>query len=247
MFSRWKYNFSKIEKIICVSDKIKQVLTPFIKEKNKIEVAHSGIDIKRFENKTNTGILHKEYNLDSDVKIVANISALADHKDYFTYIDTVAEFKKTTDQKVKFFIIGEGELRKKIENYIAEKSLNEDIILTGFRNDISDILPELDVFLMTSKEEGLGTTVLDAFANNIPVVATAGGGIPEMVIHEKTGLLYPIKDAKGLAEGLQRVLSNNHLKKDLTSGAYKRLLGNFTKEQTAKKTYEVYQQVLTPS
>ena len=245
LFSSWKYNYPKIEKIICVSDKIRQILTPFIKNNDKLEVAHSGIDIKRFENKTDHNILHTEYNLENDIKIVANISALAEHKDYFTFIDTVEEFKTiNTKHKVKFFIIGEGELREKIETYISQKGLSNDIILTGFRKDIPKILPELDVFLMTSKEEGLGTTVLDAFANNIPVVATAGGGIPEMVINEKTGLLYPIKDAKGLAQGLDRVLNDSLLKEKLTTGAYSRLLENFTKEQTARKTYDIYHEVL---
>lgn len=244
LFSRWKYNYSKIERIICVSDKIKDIITPFIRKRSKVRVSHSGIDIKRFTNTSNTKILHNEYGLNSETKIIANISALAEHKDYFTFIDAVEEFKKQSNHNVKFFIIGEGELRHRIESYISDRHLEADIILTGFRKDIQDILPEIDVFLMTSKEEGLGTTVLDAFANKVPVVATAGGGIPEMVRHEETGLLYPIKDAKGLALGLDRVLSDPILRETLTNGAYDRLLGNFTKEQMARKTYDIYQEVL---
>jgi glycosyltransferase involved in cell wall biosynthesis len=244
LFSRWKYNFSKIERIICVSDKIKDIITPFITKASKIRVSHSGIDMKRFSHTVNTNILHNAYGLDSKTKIVANISALAEHKDYFTFIDAVEEFKKLGNHHVKFFIIGEGELRFKIESYIFDRHLEDDIILTGFRKDIPDILPEIDVFLMTSKEEGLGTTVLDAFANKVPVVATAGGGIPEMVIHEKTGLLYAIKDAKGLAQGVDSILSDSALSKTLTDGAYARLQDNFTKEKMAHKTYDIYQEVL---
>ena len=244
LFSRWKYNFSKIERIICVSDKIKDIITPFIRIKSKVRVSHSGIDIKKFASKSDANILHKEYGLNSNTKIIANISALAEHKDYFTFIDAAEEFKKKSDHDVKFFIIGDGELQQKIESYISDKQLEDDIILTGFRKDIPDILPEIDIFLMTSKEEGLGTTVLDAFANRVPVVATAGGGIPEMVRHEETGLLYPIKDANGLAQGLDRILNDPSLRETLTNGAYDRLLGNFTKEQMARKTYDIYQEVL---
>ena len=82
----------------------------------------------------------------------------------------------------------------------------KNILLTGFRTDIFEVFPELDILLFTSKEEGLGTTVLDAFACEVPVVATAGGGIPEMVIHQKTGWLAAIGYAEQLAEGVEQIL-----------------------------------------
>lgn len=242
--SKWKYNYSKIRRIICVSEKIKKVMSPFISNKKRLVVAHSGIDPSRFKDTQNKGILHKEYGLDNDVKIVGNISALADHKDYPTFINTAAEFKKTATQKVKFFIIGEGSLREEIEGLIEEKGLKDDIIMTGFRNDIADIIKELDVFLITSKEEGLGTTVLDAFASKVPVVATAGGGIPEMIEHQNTGLLYDIGDYKNVALGVKIMLEDEKVVKRITNAAEEKLLAEFTKDQTAKKTLEVYKGIL---
>lgn len=241
--SKWKYNYSKIKRIICVSEKIKEVMTPFIKDKKRLVVAHSGVDINRFKVNKNTGILHKEYQLEDDVKIVANISALADHKDYPTFINAVEEFKKISDEKIKFFIVGEGNLRGEIEGLIEAKGLKDAIIMTGFRNDVAAIFPELDVFLITSKEEGLGTTVLDAFANNIPVVATAGGGIPEMVEHKNTGLLYGIGDYKGVANGVKTMLEDEKLAQRLVEEASEKLKSEFTKDQTAKKTLEVYKSI----
>ena len=242
--SKWKYNYSKITKIICVSEKIKEVMLPFIQDKNRLVVAHSGIDINRFKESKNKGILHKEYCLEKEVKIVANISALADHKDYPTFINAVSEFKKINNEKVKFFIIGEGDLRSEIETLIQAKELKEDIIMTGFRDDITSIFPELDVFLITSKEEGLGTTVLDAFANKIPVIATAGGGIPEMVEHQNTGLLYDIGDYKEIAKGVKLLLEDSALTQGLINGASKKLSEEFTKGQTAIKTLAVYKTIL---
>ena len=238
--SKYKYNHPRIKKVLCVSEKIKEIISPIIKDKSKLEVVYSGIDLKRFAGKTNTNILHKEFGLDADTKIIANISALAPHKDYFTFVETVEEFKKISTEKVKFFAIGEGNCRTEIENYIKQKGLENNIILTGFRNDVADIFPELDVFLITSEEEGLGTTVLDAFANKIPVVATTGGGIPEMVKHNKTGLLYSIKTPKELAKGVKEVLENSTEAKKRTENAYQLLTEKFTKEQTAKQTLEVY-------
>ncbi|MCH7534387.1 MAG: glycosyltransferase family 4 protein [Bacteroidetes bacterium] len=239
--SKWKYNYSPIKKIICVSERIKEVMSPFIKDKKRLVVAHSGIDINRFNGMMNSKILHYEYGLSDDTKIVANISALADHKDYPTFINVVKEFKNICNKKVKFFIVGEGSLKYEIESLIEENELNNDIIMTGFRNDIADIFLELNVFLITSKEEGLGTTVLDAFASKIPVVASAGGGIPEMIEHDTTGLLYEIGDFKGMAEGVKLLLENDEVVQRLTNEATNKLIGEFTNDITAKKTLEVYE------
>ena len=76
--------------------------------------------------------------------------------------------------------------------------------MTGFRKDIPKILPELDIFLFSSKTEGLGTSLLDAFACQVPVVATNAGGVPELIIHEKTGLLSPTKDPQSLAKNVSQ-------------------------------------------
>lgn len=241
--SKWKYNYSKIEKIICVSHKIKEVMTPFIQEKDKLSVVHSGIDLQKF-NHTNRGILHQEYGLNEDTKIVANISALADHKDYPTFIRAAKEFFAQQEANVKFMIIGTGELAEPLKQMIQEHGLDKKIIMTGFRNDIPLILPEIDIFLITSKEEGLGTTVLDAFANRIPVVATAGGGIPEMVEDQNTGILCAVGDEKCLANGIHNLLKNKELKQSLTQNAYQKLTDQFTKEKTATQTLSIYQTVL---
>ena len=241
--SKYKFNYSKIDKIICVSEAIKAMILPSIKEKNKVTVIHSGFDFGRFKESINTQILHKEFRLDKDVKIVANVSALAPHKDYITFINAAKHFL-SKGGKAKFFIIGDGPSKKEIENYIRQNKLVQYFILTGFRTDIENILPEIDVFLITSKTEGLGTTILDAMANKVPVVATAGGGIPEMVKHEITGLLYKTMDYEGLAEGVARILNDERLKKEIVNNAFHLVTNHFSKTLTAEKTEKVYQDIL---
>ena len=100
------------------------------------------------------------------------------------------------------------------------------------------------MFLMTSETEGLGTSILDAFAAKVPVVATAAGGIPEMIIHKKTGMLAPIKDAENLARNVNELLANANLRAELIAGAYQHLQ-SFSKEQTALKTLEIYKEILS--
>ncbi len=242
--SNHKYNHRQIKKIICVSEKVKTIIGATVKDKEKLCVVYDGIDLERFEGTQNSHILHGEFNISADTKIVANISALADHKDYITFVNTAKVFIQQHEIPVKFFIIGEGECREEIEQRIEELDLQDHIIMTGFRNDIDAIFKEIDVFLMTSKEEGLGSTVLDAFANRVPVVATAGGGIPEVVQHEKTGLLCPIQAPEELAESLFRMLSDEALRATVTSNAMTILHQKFTKEVMAQQTLEWYKAVL---
>ncbi|MCJ8166881.1 glycosyltransferase family 4 protein [Pontibacter sp. E15-1] len=240
--SRYKYNFGGIKRIICVSDKIKEVVSRSLKRPEVCVTVHSGIDMSRFAASNRQQNLHRAYNLPPQQKLIGNVSAIAPHKDYFTFVDTAALLlQQRTD--LTFFIIGDGPLRRQVEAYVQEKGLQESIIFTGFREDVPQLMPELDVLLVTSETEGLGTTILDAFACRTAVVATAAGGIPEIVLHEKTGLLAAVKDAPALASHLQRLLSDATLRESLTEQAYKMAL-TFSKEQTALKTAAVYKEVL---
>src|SRR5690606_32318917 len=83
--SNYKYNHPSIKKIICVSETIVQITAKGIRDKSKLLCIHSGIDLDKF---TNSGNLRREYDIDDDCILVGNTSALADHKDYFTFVDT---------------------------------------------------------------------------------------------------------------------------------------------------------------
>jgi L-malate glycosyltransferase len=241
--SRFKYNYPLVKRIICVSDIIKQIVSMSVNDKSKVITVHSGIDLSRFERISREGRLHKEYNLSADVRLIGNVSALAPHKDFSTFLRTVNILKERL-QNVMFFIIGSGPEKENIENEIRQQNLGKFVIMTGFRDDIPEILPELDLFLMSSETEGLGTTLLDAFACKVPVVATAAGGIPEIVIHDKTGMLSPVGNAEALAENAVRVMNDKMLREKIIGGALK-LLSSFTREATAVKTIAEYKSVLS--
>jgi L-malate glycosyltransferase len=245
--SRVKYNHSCIARIICVSDKIREIIHPAIKNPKVLTTIHSGIDESRFENAVATGILHREFNIPVNARIVGNISALAPHKDYKTFIDTAAEVLKS-ENDLYFFIIGDGPEKSNIENFRQASGVSDRIIMTGFRTDIPSILPELDVIVMlvTSETEGLGTTILDAFACKVPVVATEAGGIPELVINERTGLLAPVRDVAGLAVAVKRILNEAGLKEKLNRGSAEHLK-NFSRQFTAEQTLSLYKEVLGES
>jgi len=192
--SKWKYNHKNIKAILCVSNFIKQVITPDIQQTTKIQVVHSGIDLTRFNHKQQS-ILRESFSIPKDSPLIANVAAIAPHKDYFTFVDT-AQMILSKRPEARFLIIGgDGGQEQMIRDYIQQKGLEQQIQLSGFRKDVPVILPEVDVFLFTSQEEGLGTSLLDALACKVPVVATCAGGVPEIIEDGKTGLLAEVKDA----------------------------------------------------
>ena len=99
-----------------------------------------------------------------------------------------------------FILFGDGPLRAKLEREIAERGLEDLFVLPGFRSDLSKYLPNLDLAVMPSFTEGLPVVLLETGAAGVPTVATAVGGIPEVIDDGKSGFLAPSGDARKLAE-----------------------------------------------
>jgi L-malate glycosyltransferase len=170
--------------------------------------------------------------------IIGNVAALAPHKDYFTFVET-AEILLRENVRATFLIVGAGPLEAEIRSFIRERSLERSVLVTGFRNDVPQVLRALDLFLITSKTEGLGTSVLDAFASGVPVVATRGGGLVELVVDGETGLLADVGNPAALAAQVTRLLNDEELARKVTSGAREKVR-EFDKSRTARETYEAY-------
>ena len=230
--SNWKYNHKAIQNIICVSDFVREVLGHGLKNREKCVTIHDGIDL-------NSIVPHANTQADRPSYLIGNIAAIAPHKDYFTFVRT-AEKLLSDGFSAKFQIIGgDGGEEVAIRNLIAEKELSDNFELLGFRDDVLDLLSRLDVLLFTSKTEGLGSTLLDAMAAGVPIVATEAGGIPEIVEHEKTGLLAPVGDAEGLAEQIKRMLSNVDLRENILANAAEKVRA-YSKEKMAEQILEIY-------
>lgn len=241
IFSKFKYNYLKIKSIICSSGAVKRITEPNIRDKSVLSVVYDGIDIDKFKQATDKGVLRKEFNIPADTPIVGNVAALTEEKDYFTFIDTAAICLQQ-ELKVAFVIIGDGKLEAELKQYVKEKGVEEHIHFAGYRTDVHQLLPELDLFLATPTNEGLGTSILDAMACGIPVVATNAGGIPETVKHLQTGWLSPVKDAENLAEGVKSILTDKQLAVKLTEGAAKNLLF-FSKQAMGEGVIDVYKSI----
>lgn len=167
--------------------------------------------------------------------LVGHAGALVDrHKGQRVLINAARRLQHSQpDMLFVFFGRGEdeAELRK-------ESAMLDNVIWAGFKPDIGNYLPALDVFAFPSRNEGLGSVLLDAMRANIPVVASQTGGIPDIVHHEETGLLFPPGDDEALAEHLVR-LRNTALRQSLTKKAMHHLDG-YSPEAMAEAYLSLY-------
>ena len=108
----------------------------------------------------------------------------------------------------KLLIIGDGELRPQIEDFIRQNELADQVVLMGTRYDVLDILKATDIFVLPTRWEGLPYVVIEASMAGLPVVASWVGGIPELVEDGVTGFLVPPGNPEALSEAIQRLLDN---------------------------------------
>ncbi|RKY68545.1 MAG: glycosyl transferase [Candidatus Latescibacterota bacterium] len=236
------YKYKSVDKIIAVSNGVKQVLTEGGIPEEKVVVIHSGIDIRRFEDIGCHRDLYEEFHLKGEEKVVGAVAALAAHKDYPNFLQA-ARIMADRFPQVRFLIVGEGKEAGKLKKLSAELDLKRWVIFTGFRKDIPRLLSIFDVFVVSSYLEGLCTSILDAMVAGVPVVATQAGGIPEVIKDGENGVLVPPRDPERLAGAVLRVLNDPELAHRLVETGYSRVR-EFSAERMANKTEEVYRSVL---
>ncbi|MGQ0722677.1 MAG: glycosyltransferase [Candidatus Eiseniibacteriota bacterium] len=144
---------------------------------------------------------------------VGTLAAFTDQKDPETWLETIRQVADRLPQ-ARFVWAGEGELRARVEVGIRQAGLAGRVELPGFV-DPDSVWPRIDVLFLPSAFEALGSVTLDAMARGLPVVATAVGGIPEVVRHEREGLLAPRGDAGALARELLRLAGDGELARRL--------------------------------
>jgi glycosyltransferase involved in cell wall biosynthesis len=174
--------------------------------------------------------------------VVGNVAALTGHKDHATLLEAAAIVLRASPD-ARFVIVGEGPLRGELEARARESGVGGRVLFAGFRDDVDRLLPAFDVFCLSSRLEGLGTSLLDAMAFARPIVGTAAGGIPEAVEDGVTGLVVPVRDPVKLAQALQALLGDPARRRSYGEAGRCRFLAHFTAERMTDETRRVYEEL----
>jgi len=230
-------------RIIAVSSYVKDSLVKNKFKDSKILVAYQGVDTKRRIYREKKLVFRKEFDISEDDILVGAIGRLHSIKGFSYFIQAAREVVKKMPQ-MKFVLIGDGEEKNDLESMINELKLSKNFILAGHRENILELLPEMDLFVSSSLTEGLGIAVLEAMLASKPVIATRVGAIPELIENEKTGLLVSAKDSYALSEKILFLANNKEKARELGKNAYEKVMNNFTLDKQVDETFNLYSQIL---
>jgi glycosyltransferase involved in cell wall biosynthesis len=213
VLTKLKYRFT--DKIIAISNPVKETLKLFTR-RNDIEVI-SDIVVKSEPDIIRAKSFFSQYKI-GDKKIIATVAAFTHEKDPITTLDAIRILRSRRDDFV-FFHFGSGEFQSVVENKIKEFNLNDTYLIAGFHPNIEDFFSQFSIFVLSSIEEGLGSSVLDAFTNLVPVVATNAGGLQDLLSGGR-GILCDKGDSQAIAAGIEVFLNDKEKTKACTEKAF---------------------------
>lgn len=239
-FSRWKYG--QVDCFIANCEAIADRLAADGIPRAKIVVVHEGVDVERIA-RLPAASVHAAFFLPAQAPVVGNVAALVPHKGQKHLIDAaVIVLREVPD--ARFVIVGDGELRPALERRIRELHLERHVFLAGFRTDVLELTKGFDLFAMSSVSEGMCTALVDAMAASKAAVATAAGGIPEVLVDGQTGYLVPPRDHRTMAERIVQLLKDPTLRARMGDAACRRARELFTVERMVEATAAVYERLL---
>jgi len=250
-FSIFRHNFlglnvfkytKYIDHIIAVSQSIKDVFTNDGIPLKKISVVHSGTDMDRYQG-IKGDYIFREFSLPAGIPILGNVANLLEVKGQRWLIEAMEKVVKKIP-RAHLFILGKGELEKELKEITSRSDLTKHITFTGFREDVGAFMNIFNVLVFSSLDEGLSATIIDALALEVPVVATRVGGLPEIITHEKTGLLFPPADPDALAQGIIWTLNNYDKAKEMAKRGKREVVERFSANAMVEGNLHVYQKMI---
>lgn len=236
-----------VDRYIAVSKAVKNVLIKDGIPSEKIAVVHDGIDFGRFNGMGLKGRetlpLRQEFDVKPSTFVIGNVAHLADHKGHQYLIKSIPYVLKEFPD-VKFFIVGDGELRSPLQELANKLNLNDKLIFTGFRKDVPQFLEFFDLFVLSSHLEGLCSALLEALAMRKPVVVTAAGGVPEIIKDGVNGILVPTKNPEALAAGIIRMIRDRNMAKKMGENGRQTVETRFSVEKMVMETLDVYTELM---
>ncbi len=231
--------WGRADRIIAISRAVADVLVNDGILPERISVVRSGISLDATRRTTRLGV-RERLGLSRDTRIAANVAALVPHKDHANLL-RAAEILAPRYPDLHWIVAGEGRLRPRLESQIKSLRLTGRVHLIGHIDQPERLIADADLFVMSSQEEGLGTSVLEAMVLGIPIASTSAGGLPEL-LGDGAGLLVPRRDPAALAHAIGRILDDAELAGRLSARGQEEVL-RFSDQRMAEEIQSVYRSV----
>lgn len=236
-----------VDHFIVVSDSLKRTIAKDHQvDLNKISKVYNGIELDVYkpdvlghsskEIKENIGIKSGDF-------VLGAVGRLIWQKGFEDLICSLPQIVKMHPE-VKLLIVGDGPLRKSLQELAKGLNVNDSIFFTGFRNDLKEILSSIDLLIIPSLLEGFPMITLEAMAMEKPIIATNIDGITEQITNEKDGILVPPKEPNEIAKAIMKLFLNQEGARRMASAARKKVEHQFSVKKMIAETEKVYLSIL---
>jgi glycosyltransferase involved in cell wall biosynthesis len=240
--SRLKYRLA-VDRYLCISRGVMEVMRRAGVAESRLALVPSGVELPdRAALAHGARDLRALIDVPSATAVVGTVAALAPHKNHADLLRAAARVRALRPD-VHFVWVGEGECRAGLERERDRLGLEATVHLLGFRDDALALLAQFTLFALASYLEGLCTSLIDAQALGVPIVATDVGGIPDVVADGRTGRLVPARDPTALASAILEALAGPERARAWADAARRSVVA-FGAERMVERTLQVYDEVL---
>ena len=237
--TRWKYGRTRA--IIAISRAVADVLATSGIARDRIDIIPDGVDVHRDIEPLSAAELTR-LGVAPGAPLVVQVAQLVPHKDPLNFVRAFGAAHNRIPQ-LHGLLAGDGPLRADVDAEVARLKLGDALHVLGYRADADRLLASATVVCLSSREEGMGSVLLDALFLGKPIAATQAGGIPEVIDRGINGLLSPVGDYHALGLAISRLVEDRALRERIGHAAGDRV-AEFTVEKMADRTEAVYRRVM---
>jgi glycosyltransferase involved in cell wall biosynthesis len=229
--------------VVCVSRAVQDYLASAGVPVAMLSTIPTGVDTDRFDPAAVEPILRAELNLPADAPLIGTVAILRMKKGYQDLIAAIPRVLAAVPA-AHFVFAGDGPQRGNIERALADANLNARVHLLGLRSDIPRVLKSLDVFVLPTHQEALGTSYIEAQAMGVPVIGTRVGGVPDTLREGETGLLVPAHEPSALADAIIALASDREQRQRMSKAGRSWVLEEYTVQRMAERMHALYERLL---
>lgn len=220
--------------------------------KKKVKIVYNGTDLQKFNSSVSGNSVREEFGIQPDEFVAGIVGRIVHWKGHKEFLLAGKQLLNRAAH-VKFLIVGDTSFGQEsylheVKNFAKNLGIQDSVIFTGFREDTPEIFSALDVLVNASTlPEPFGLTIIEAMATGKPVIATDGGGVPEIVVEGVTGKLVPMKDADLLAKAMIELIENPGERKEMGRAARERVENYFLIESFVENMRVQYLELASDS
>jgi glycosyltransferase involved in cell wall biosynthesis len=214
-------------------------------EPDRIEILHNSVRIPEAVAPADVQALRSRLGIQPEDRVILTIGRFSKEKAQSDLLDAFARLSQGPSQSddLRLVLVGDGPERENLTRQAEALGISSAIVFAGQVSNVNPFYAMARLFVLPSRSEGSPNVLLEALAAGVPIVATAVGGVPEVITHESNGLLVQSSSAEELAEGMERALSQPSLAKQWTESGLARIEKEFTPEAYRARLFEIYRQV----